>query len=329
MPDDHAIMSFGDHLDELRKRVILVLLGVVPVMVIGLVFGRPLLNFITSPLLEAMRANDIPVSLLATEALEGINAYLKVSFILTLLLGFPWILYQLWCFIAPGLYPRERRFVYFLLPLSTLLTALGMVFLYTVLLPVSLTFLIGFNDVLVERTVVSAPVPEGVVFPEVPSLEARVPQEAIDNGSVAPGSLYYNAYSRQLEFVTSGGKVRTVPLRGEGAIAQEFRLAPFISLVFTLAIVFSISFQTPVVMLLLHWIGVIEPRDVTPYRRYVLFGCSIAGAVFTPADPVSMIVLGGALYMLFELGIIMMRFVPASLIAGGATGRFDTDDDEG
>jgi sec-independent protein translocase protein TatC len=317
---DAGLMPFGDHLDELRKRFVYILLAVVPVFVVALVYGDTLLEFLLRPLRAALLESGQPPTVLATSPLEPFVAYLKISFVLALLVATPWILIQLWFFIAPGLYRRERRFVYFLIPLSTVLTSLGMVFLYTVLLPISLGFLIVFNAGLVGRSIERAPLAPDVVLPAAPVLDAAPSEEDIESGRVPPGSFWYDDDDQALRLLTPRGDIVTLQARGDGLIAQEFRIGEYITLVFTLALVFAISSQLPVVMLLLGWLGVLVPGDITPFRRHVGFGCAVAGALLTPQDPVSMIALGGALYMLFELGIVLMRFVPASAVAGGFRG---------
>jgi len=104
-------------------------------------------------------------------------------------------------------------------------------------------------------------------------------------------------------------------LNSGGQIAQMYRVGEYISIVFGLAFAFAVAFQLPLVMLLLNWVGIIEPKDVTKYRKHAVFGCAVGGAVFTPQDPWSMIMLGTALYALFEFGIVLMRFVPARSVA--------------
>ncbi|MCA9307848.1 MAG: twin-arginine translocase subunit TatC, partial [Phycisphaerales bacterium] len=144
-------MSFGDHLEDLRRRVIMAGLGFIPIFVLALLFGRPILAFLTIPLTEALRDAGQPAGLLATSPLETFGAYMRVSVIVGVMVAFPWMLYQLWLFVAPGLYTHERRFVYFLVPLSTALTAAAAVFLYKFLLPVSLYFLIAFGSTIVQE----------------------------------------------------------------------------------------------------------------------------------------------------------------------------------
>ena len=308
-PSPIHLMSFGDHLEELRKRVVFAMLGLIPVFILGLVFGRPLLAFLTVPLTDALQAAGQPTSLLATSPFEPFTSYIKVSLILALLVAFPWIIFQVWLFIAPGLYKHERRFVYFLIPLSTALTVISSVFLYKVLLPISLYFLISFGAGLVQESPGSVTLEEGIVLPQMPVF-------AGDPVDAPIGSYWFN--SEIGEFRMQVGEDTVVGTRGRrgGTIAQEYRIGEYVSLIFMLGLVFAVAFQLPVVMMLLSWVGIIRAADLKHLRRYVIFGCAIAGAMLTPQDPFSMVLLGGALYMLFEFGLILMRFVPARTVAG-------------
>ena len=69
-------------------------------------------------------------------------------------------------------------------------------------------------------------------------------------------------------------------------------------------------------LLLLGWAGIVEPESLTGHRKMVIFGCAISGAILTPADPISMVLLAAPLYLLFEFGIILMKLVPARKVAG-------------
>ena len=77
------------------------------------------------------------------------------------------------------------------------------------------------------------------------------------------------------------------------------------------------AFQLPVVMLLANWVGVVDRRTFAPYRKHAAFTCAITGALLTPADPASMILLMIPLYLLFEFGMVLMRFVTPARVARG------------
>ena len=309
---DPDSMSFGDHLEELRRRLVFALIGPIPVMIVCLIYGGRILSFIIKPLEAQLAAAGQPIRLLATSPVEPFGAYLKVGMAAAILISAPWILYQAWLFVAPGLFKNERRFVYFLMPASAALTVAAMAFLYKVMLPVMLRFFIVFGSLIVQTSPGVAVLPDGLTLPSVPVLAADPP-------APAPGQMWVNSRMGELRIAAGAADAVTIlgaPLARGGTIAQQYRVGEYVNLVFGLAIVFAVAFQLPIVMLLAGWVGIFRPEDLTPYRKHVLFVCAIAGAVFTPADPGSMILLATPLYLLFELGLALMRFVPASRVAG-------------
>ncbi len=320
MNRDQSTMSFGDHLEDLRRRLSFALLGTIPILIVCLVFGGPILEFIVIPLETQLRASGQPVRLLATSPVESFGAYLKVAMASSVLISAPWILYQAWLFVAPGLYQNEKRFVYFLMPASALLTASAIVFLYYVMLPVMLRFFIVFGSFMVQTHAPVAPLPPDVVLPSIPVLAADPP---------APnaGEMWLNEPLRELRIAVTGPdgalSVFRLPMDIGGTIAQEYRIGEYVNLVFGMAIVFAIAFQLPIAMLLLGWTGIVEAKDLKPWRKHALFVCVIAGAIFTPADPGSMVLLAAPLYLLFELGLFLMQFVSARKVAGDAPTRSD------
>jgi len=306
-------MSFGDHLEELRRRLIFALFAPVPIFIVSLIFGGPILEFLVIPLERQLEAANLPTRLLATGPAEPFIAYLKVAFAAALLLSGPWIIYQMWLFVAPGLYAHERRFALFLLPFSAALTAGGLIFLYAVLLPVMLRFFIAFGSFVVQTEIPSAPLPTDVTLPTIPLLSA-------DPAEPAPGQMWINDAAKELRIAVGsserGVRVMAAPLTGGGMIAQQYRISEYVNLLFGLAIVFAAAFQLPLVMLLAGWSGLIDAATLGRYRRHALLGCVVAGALFTPADPGSMILLAGPLYGLFELGLALMRWLPPGRVAG-------------
>lgn len=313
MNRDQSTMSFGDHLEELRRRLVFALLGPIPILIVCLAFGGPILEFIVVPLEAQLRASGQPVRLLATSPVESFGAYLKVAMATAVLISAPWILYQAWLFVAPGLYHNEKRFVYFLMPASALLTTAAIVFLYYVMLPVMLRFFIVFGSFMVQTHTPVAPLPPDVVLPSIPVLSADPP-------APNPGEMWLNETLRELRIAATASDGTTavfrMPMDVGGTIAQQYRIGEYVNLVFGMAIVFAIAFQLPIAMLLLGWTGIIEAKDLKPWRKHALFVCVIAGAIFTPADPGSMVLLAAPLYLLFELGLVLMQFVSTRRVAG-------------
>ena len=125
---DPRAMSFGDHLEELRKRLIWAIASVAPIFIVALVFGEQILAFIIRPAQERLLAAGQPATMLQTNPIELLSAWLKVAAVVTIVVGIPLILLQLWFFVAPGLYQHEQRFAKILLPLSVLLSLAGLAF---------------------------------------------------------------------------------------------------------------------------------------------------------------------------------------------------------
>lgn len=312
-------MPLGDHLEELRKRLIWALIGLVPFLVVAVMVGRAVLTFLTIPVRRALLEAGLPPTLQATSPVEVFASYMKVVLLITILLGSWWVLVQIWKFVSPGLYHQERRFVYLLVPMSFTLTIVGTLFMYYVMLPVVLAFFINFGATLGVGDLPTDPgtadVPAGVQLFDAPVLQGDPP--APEHGQV-----WFNQNLMQLRIALDGDNDGIPAIYGsafgiETNIRQDYRLTEYIKLVLTFAIGFAVGFQMPVVVLLLGWAGLIDRRSMAGYRKYILMGCCVIGAFLTPADPVSMFLLAGPLYLLFELGLLLLIVMPADAVARG------------
>lgn len=310
----NATMPLGQHLDELRRRVLFCIYGLVPILCVALYFGKPALQIVIAPVEKALISSGQSPHLISTAPFEAFNTYFKVSLIASVLIGAPWILYQLWLFIAPGLYERERRFVYFLLPLSFMLTIAGVGFFYYVILPIILHFLITFQASVGTSGPGSAPLDPGIVLPALPVLNA-------DPAGAPEGSMYLNESLQQLRIVLKDGKVFSAPLTLGTGVRPEYRVSETVSMMLLLSLAFAGGFQMPVVVLLLGWARIVTIEFLAKNRKYALFACSILAALLTPADPFSMVLMMVPLYGLYELGILLLRWFPASKIAGNLPKR--------
>lgn len=297
-----STMSLGDHLEELRARLILALLGLIVGAIVSVIFGTHIIRFIERPYVEAMlkrvesaEPNDAAlvetvVANVAAQAqadpnfpaidpnqvelfakvvvatlqqwyaeqtsarseggrlpqsarlqtlapAEAFSAYMKVSFIGGLILTCPWVFYQLWMFVAAGLYEHERRYVRRAVPFSAGLFVVGALFFLFVVAPISLRFFLIFGDV-----VNSAP---------------------------------------------------------------SWTLEKYISFVTVLMLVFGLAFQTPIAIFILERTGLVSLATLRRARKYVFLGVFVVAAVVTPPDPFSMITLGFPLYALYELGMLL------------------------
>ena len=309
-------MSFGDHLEELRKRVIYALLGLMPIAVVSLALGDKVIWLLIAPLEQALLANNQAPNLQTLSPLEAFAAYFKIAMVATLILGVPWVLYQIWLFVAPGLYETERRFVKFLLPFSALLTIAGTVFLYLVVLPVTLSWLICFGAGLVPgmQPVASDQPP--------PSVLGTIPVLTQDPPDPKSGDAWVIGPLKQLRIAQGDGTTLTVALTSGGLISQQYRLSEYIDLIFLLGIIFAVGFQTPIVVMLLSWIGIVDPASLAKKRKYVFFALMVGAAVLTPmGDPLSLALVQVPLYLLFELGLVLARWAPASRVSRGLVRR--------
>jgi len=175
---------------------------------------------------------------------EAFLTYVKVSIVAGLILSSPWIFYQLWLFVAAGLYPHERKFVYLYGTLSLFLFVFGAVFCFYAVFPFVLKFLLSFNSVL--------------------------------------------------------------------KIQPQIRLSEWISFALMLPVMFGVSFQLPLAMLFLEKISIFKAEDYSEKRRMAILVIAILSMLLTPADPMSMLLMMFPLVGLYELGIVLCRYSPAT-----------------
>jgi sec-independent protein translocase protein TatC len=178
--------------------------------------------------------------MIATEVAAPFLVPFKLAAVLAFVIALPWVLYQIWAFVAPGLYRNERRMVAPLLVSSTVLFYAGVAFCYFLILPAVFKFFVHVA-------------PEGVsVMTDV---------------------------GKYLDFVTK------------------------------LFLVFGMTFETPVAIILLCWTGFVTPDKLAKNRDYVLVGVVCASAVLAPPDALSMVLLAIPMYLLFEVGVIGSRWL--------------------
>jgi len=143
LPD--APMTLGDHLNELRKRLFLSGIGLIIAVVFCLFFTGDILAFLVKPYNDAMTQAGLKPSLQILAPTDGFTTYLKIATWTGLVLASPWIFYQLWKFVAAGLYLKERRYVYIAAPACAILFVTGTLFCVLFIAPMALQFLINFN----------------------------------------------------------------------------------------------------------------------------------------------------------------------------------------
>ena len=139
-------MSFLEHLEELRRRIIYSLLAVGVGFGFAWYWAEKIYAYVQFPVIEALRAHHKSEQLVYLNPTEPFNLYLKVGLLAGVFLASPFILYQVWAFIAPGLYRHEKRYVVPFMVLTVFLFLAGGYFGYKLVYPAALDFLIGYGE---------------------------------------------------------------------------------------------------------------------------------------------------------------------------------------
>jgi sec-independent protein translocase protein TatC len=229
--------NFIAHLLELRKRLVRSLFALLGVF-LGIVWwAADLYALLARPLLAQLPEGG---QMIATDVTTPFFVPIKVTMMAAFLITLPYILYQIWRFVAPGLYAHEKRLVWPLIVASTVLFICGMAFAYFVVFPAVFHFIV-------------ASAPQGV------------------------------------------------------AVMTD--IDKYLSFVLSTFMAFGITFQTPVVVVVLVRMGVVTVEKLRDIRRYVLVGAFVVGAIFTPPDVMSQFMLAIPLYLLYEAGIVAASWI--------------------
>ena len=229
--------TFISHLIELRSRLLRAIVAVVIVLVALFPFAKDIYAALAKPLLRVLPQGS---TMIATDVTGTFLVPLKVTLMAAFLLALPYVLYQAWAFVAPGLYQHEKRLVIPVLVSSFLFFLVGMAFAYFFVFPIAFGFFAGYA-------------PVGV------------------------------------QMMTDIDK--------------------YLSFVLTMFIAFGITFETPVVVIVLVRMRIVSLEKLRSARPYVIVGAFVVGAVFTPPDVISQLLLAVPLWLLFELGLLLARLV--------------------
>lgn len=229
--------SFISHLMELRTRLIRALLALVIVFVCLFPWSKELYALMAAPLLATLPKGG---QMIATDVVGVFLVPMKVTMMAAFLIALPYVLYQVWAFVAPGLYAHEQRLVLPLIFFSVLLFFCGMAFAYF------------------------------LVFPTVFGFMAKVAPE---------GVAWMTDIDKYLSFV----------------------LSTFMA--------FGVTFEVPVIVIVLVRTGIVSIAKLKEVRPYVIVGAFVIGAVFTPPDVLSQVMLAVPLWLLYELGIVLATFI--------------------
>src|SRR5258708_13429378 len=109
--DEMPTMGFSDHVAEMRKGIIYSIISIVIGFLACWKYAENIYEIMQRPIMEALHSNGLSAKLVYLNPTEPFNLYLKVGFMAGLFVASPFVLYQLWCFISPGLYRNENRYV--------------------------------------------------------------------------------------------------------------------------------------------------------------------------------------------------------------------------
>jgi Sec-independent protein secretion pathway component TatC len=299
-PDSYR-MTIGEHLEELRMRLIFGLSGFFIMAIVCFALGDHLIHAFLRPLMVAqLRAHQTP-QVYYTEVAESFMTYLKVALICAGTISSPWLLYQLWQFVAAGLYPRERKYITKYLPLSITLLITGMLFLYFIVLPLMMTFFLEFNfgpgDLV-------GPAQKDVAASTQPAL--TVPQFQGDPVSPAERQIWYDVSQHRLKLFLDG-EVRVIQFGTAGVATPLITLATYIDMVVAMLLSFGLAFQMPLVVLALVRIGIVDIPQLKKMRRMVYFSMAIVAAFIVPDVVTGMVALLIPLIFLFEMGLWLAK----------------------
>tara|TARA_B100000795_G_scaffold77047_1_gene54959 strand:- start:11660 stop:12400 length:741 start_codon:yes stop_codon:yes gene_type:complete len=239
MTDKEALDSqpFMSHLIEFRDRVLRCFISVLIIFAGLFSFSNELYLYVSKPIRAYLPDN---LSMIATEVASPFLTPFKLTLVLSMFAAMPYILYQAWAFLAPGLYKREKKIVLPLFFSSVLLFYGGMAFAYYVVFPLVFMFFSGIA-------------PEGVsIMPDIRS---------------------------------------------------------YLDFVLKLFFAFGISFEIPIAVVILSWMGAVDPNKLAKKRPYVFVLCFILGMLLTPPDIISQTLLAIPMWLLFEIGIMFGRMV--------------------
>lgn len=229
--------TFISHLIELRSRLLKCIYVFIPIFFALVYFAGDLYDVLAQPMMQALPQGS---KMIATGVVAPFFIPMKVAAMVAFLVALPYLLYQAWAFVAPGLYVHEKRFVLPLIISSTLLFFIGMAFCYFFVFKGVFAFIAKFAPASI------------TVAPDIEN--------------------YFN-----------------------------FVLGMFLA--------FGLSFETPVVVVVLVRTGIVSIETLQEIRRYVIVGAFVVAAVATPPDVASQLSLAIPLCLLYEVGILFARFI--------------------
>jgi sec-independent protein translocase protein TatC len=236
-PPDGPQETFISHLIELRARLMRAIIAVIVVLLCLFPWAKDIYAALAAPL---MRALPKGATMIATDVTGTFLVPLKVTLMAAFLVALPYVLWQVWAFVAPGLYQHEKRLALPVIVSSFVFFLIGMSFAYFLVFPIAFGFFASYA-------------PAGVTM-----------MTDIDK---------------------------------------------YLSFVLVMFIAFGVTFEVPVIVIVLVRMRMVTLEKLRSIRPYVIVGAFVAGAIFTPPDVVSQLLLAVPMWLLYELGMLMARFV--------------------
>ena len=230
--NENTELTLIEHLLELRRRLLWVLGVWLLCFIVMVPFAQKIYTFMAEPLLVNLPAGN---HMIATEVIAPFFVPIKVTLMASFIMTLPHSLYQIWAFVAPGLYRHEKRLIMPLLIASLLLFALGMTFAYYLVFPIIFKFLTSMTPV---------------------------------------------------------------------GVAMATDIDKYLSFVLGMFVAFGVTFEVPILVILLNRMGIVSVVQLKRARAYVVVGAFVVAAIVTPPDVLSQTLMALPLILLYEIGIV-------------------------
>ena len=239
---DETSMNFLDHLKELRQKLIYSIIFFILSFIISFYFSQSIFEFLAKPLTSILQDGN---GLIYTALQEAFLTNVKVAFFTAAFISFPFLSFQIWSFISPGLLKKEKKISLPSLIAIPFLFLLGAAVVYYLISPIAWKFFLSFQ-------------------------------------------------TSQADSIN---------------ITLQAKMNEYLSLMMTFIFAFGLAFQLPVILLLLVRVGVLTIQQLVSFRKYAIVLAFIFAAIITPPDPFSQISLALPVIILYEVSILISRFL--------------------
>jgi sec-independent protein translocase protein TatC len=240
--EEETSMNFLDHLKELRQKLIYSIIFFILSFIVSFYFSQSIFEFLAKPLTSILQDGN---GLIYTALQEAFLTNVKVAFFTAAFISFPFLSFQIWSFISPGLLKKEKKISLPSLIAIPFLFLLGAAVVYYLISPIAWKFFLSFQ-------------------------------------------------TSQADSIN---------------ITLQAKMNEYLSLMMTFIFAFGLAFQLPVVLLLLVRVGVLTIQQLISFRKYAIVLAFIFAAIITPPDPFSQISLALPVIILYEVSILISRFL--------------------